>query len=185
MPNHLAHHFQEARLARGFSLGQVARLAGYQNVSKGCNRIHHFERSGSIDRELLRKLATVLEINEATIKELAERDQRAFLDDWNRWVNEPIQPFLVLKMIPAVYSRRTVPDDLRTIEDAEAWASSVAAANRQKCCLVWSRRISCWFTEDGSLSHRSEAVPGELNMPLMQMPASKGRFLFGESPRIE
>jgi hypothetical protein len=113
---------------------------------------------------------------------LLERDQREFLDYWTRWVNEAIQPFLVLKMIPAVYSRRNLPDNLRAIEDAEAWASSLAAAHRQKCCLVWSRRISSWFNEDGTLSHRSEAVPGEPNMPYMQLPANPRRFLFGETP---
>jgi hypothetical protein len=181
MLTHVARHFQESRLARGFSLGQVARLAGYKNISKGCNRIRHFELSGSIDRELLRKLAAVLEINEATIKELAERDRLEFLDYWTRWINEPIQPFLVLKLMPAIYSRRNLPPNLRTIEDAEAWASSVAAANRQDCCLVWSRRISCWFNEDGSLSHRSEASPGEPNMPYMQLPGNPRQFLFGET----
>ena len=180
MPTHLARHFQATRLARGLSLGQLARLAGYRNVSKGCNRIRRFETSGSLHRELLRKLAAILEINDAAIKELADRDQREFLDHWTRWVNEPIQPSVVIKMVPAVYSRTNLPGDVRTIEDAEAWSSSLAAANHQRCCLVWSRRISCWFNEDGSLSHRSEAVRGELNMPYMQLPGNRRRFLFSE-----
>src|SRR4051812_7321926 len=103
MSTHLARHFQQARLDRCLSLGQVARLAGYKNVSGGCNRLCHFERTGSINRQLLRQLAAILEIDEATIKEMADRDQGEFLDAWARWVNEPIQPYLVLKIMPAVY----------------------------------------------------------------------------------
>jgi hypothetical protein len=42
---------------------------------------------------------------------------------------------------------------------------------------LWSRRISCWFNTDGTLTVRTEATPGEPNVPWMKM---GGRvFTFG------
>src|SRR5947209_5529855 len=94
----LGQYIQQVRMEKGLSRGQLARLVGYENISKGANRIHQFETSGkTADHELLRKLAAVLEIDETTFVDLAKRDRREFLEDWRRWANEPIQPFLVIR----------------------------------------------------------------------------------------
>jgi hypothetical protein len=67
------------------------------------------------------------------------------------------------------------------MDEAERWAAAVAAEKKRKCCLVWSRRISVWFAEDGTVYSRTEAVPGEPNVPWMKVGGT--RFLFGEGLR--
>ena len=58
---------------------------------------------------------------------------------------------------------------LKIGSEAEAWAASVAREIRKRCCLVWSRRISIWFGEDGSVVDKTEAVPGEPNCPWIKI----------------
>ena len=43
--SHLGDAFMAGRLERKRTLGQLARLAGYRNLTRGANRIHGFERT--------------------------------------------------------------------------------------------------------------------------------------------
>ena len=70
MESHLGFHFRETRLAKGMTLGQIARQVGYRNISKGCRRIDAFEKTGRVRNDLLTNIATVLEINDTAIREL-------------------------------------------------------------------------------------------------------------------
>src|SRR5215471_1669473 len=161
----LSRYFQQKRLDRGLKPGQLARLAGCVNVQKNGSRIRSFELSGSIGQELFEKIAAALEIECGTIEQLVEQDRREFYQAWLEWVNQPITPYLVIRVIAAIYSSRAVPPAITTMEEAERWASAGAREIQQRCCLVWSRRISCWFNEDGTLTKMTEAVPGEPNTP--------------------
>lgn len=173
MSTHLSRHFAERRLARGLKPGELARLAGCGNVPKNGGRIRAFEMTGRISPDLFERLARALEVERSTIERLAEQDRREFFAEWLAWANEPIQPYLVIRLIPAVYSRRPMPPEIMSLEAAEEWASSVAAGCRRRCCLVWTRRLSSWFDETGELSMRTEATPGEPNTPWM-MTRGKG-----------
>jgi hypothetical protein len=180
MSTDLSRYFQQKRLDRGLKPGQLARLAGCVNVQKNGSRIRSFELSGSVGQELFEKIATALEIDAATIEQLIEQDRREFYQAWLAWVNEPIHPYLVIRLIAAVYSSRAVPGEITTMEEAETWASAVAGEIKKRCCLVWSRRISCWFGEDGTLTQRTEAVPGEPNVPWIKVGGKGPAFLFGD-----
>jgi hypothetical protein len=182
MSTHLSSHFEQARLSRNLKPSDLARLADCKNVLKNGNRIRKFELTGDISKELFDKLAVILEIDAATVERLVEKDRREFFEAWLAWVNEPIQPHLVVRLMAAVYSRLAVPSEITTMDEAEVWASKIAKENRRKCCLVWSRRISCWFSEDGTLFSKTEAVPGEPNAPWMKIGGKK--FLFGEGLRV-
>ncbi len=181
MSTHLSRHFQQQRLDRGLKPGQLARLAGCVNIIKNGSRIRQFELSGSIGQELFERIAAVLEIDAGTIEQLVEQDRRAFYEAWLAWVSEPIQPYLVIRLIAAVYSSRAVPPDITTMEEAEKWASAIAGEIKKRCCLVWSRRISCWFGDDGTLQERTEAVPGEPNVPWLKIGRKGPAFLFGDN----
>jgi hypothetical protein len=176
----LSRHFQQKRHDRGLKPGQLARLAGCVNVQKNGSRIRSFELSGSIGQELFEKLATALDIDAGTIERLVEQDRREFFQVWLAWVNEPIQPYLVIRVIAAIYNSRLVPSEIVTMEEAEQWASGVAKEIHKRCCLVWSRRISCWFDEQGRLTNRSEAVPGEPNVLWIKIGGKGPAFLFGD-----
>jgi hypothetical protein len=180
MSTNLSRHFEKQRLEKGLKPGQLARLAGCVNVQKNGSRIRSFELSGTIGQGLFEKIAAALEIDPATIEGLVEQDRREFYQEWLAWVNEPIQPYLVIRLIAAVYSSRAVPPEITTREEAEKWASTVAGEIKKRCCLVWSRRISCWFSEDGTLTKRTEAVPGEPNTPWIKIGGKGPAFLFGD-----
>jgi hypothetical protein len=157
---HLSRHFEQKRFEKGLKPGQLARLAGCTNIPKNGSRIRCFELSGNIVQELFEKIAGALEIDAGTIERLVEQDRREFFEEWLAWVSQPIQPYLVIRIIAAIYSSRAVPAEITTMEEAEQWAGAVAKEIQKRCCLVWSRRISCWFSEDGTLTERTEAVPG-------------------------
>ena len=66
----------------------------------------------------------------------------------------------------AIYSRAELPDEVRSVEEAERYASEFAKERRLRVCLVLSRRVSVWFADDGSFQYATEAVPGgEPNQP--------------------
>ena len=166
MESQLAKHFRTTRLAKGINLGQLARLAGYRNVSKGANRINKFEGGGDIHAELLHKLADVLSIDRQTVDRLVEEDRRQFFEEWNAWANEPIRPYLVIRLMAAIYCPHELPEEIQSVEEAEEYAGAIARERRMRCCLVLSRRISVWIAQDGSISSVTEAVPGQPNMPV-------------------
>jgi transcriptional regulator with XRE-family HTH domain len=163
----LAEHFRQTRLARGLRLGDLARRLGYKNVGKGANRINTFERGGRIHKDLFAKLAVALGIDSETVDRLVEEDRRQFFAEWNAWANEPIRPHLVVRLMAAVYTIHPLPDEIQTVEQAEAYAADFARGKKMHCCLVLSRRLSVWIGDDGSFSGVTEAVPGEANVPYM------------------
>lgn len=179
MATNLSRYFEERRIARGLKPGQLASLVGYKNIPKGSNRIRAFEIAGKISTSLFEKLVSVLEIDRATIEKLAKQDHREFIDAWLKWVNEPITPSISIRLMPAFYARRKLPPDITTMEQAEEWAASIAKETGKRCCLVWSRRISFWFDNDGV--YRSESVPGEPNCPWLKLGKSGKPFVFGDS----
>ncbi len=180
MSTHLSRDFEQKRIEKGLKPGQLARFVGCANIQKNGSRIRCFELSGNIGQELFEKIAVALEIDAGTIERLVEQDRRDFFEEWLAWVNQPIQPYLVIRIIAAIYSSRVVPPEITTMDQAEHWASGVAGEIKKRCCLVWSRRISCWFGEDGSLTERNEAVPGEPNVPWIKVGGKGPAFVFGD-----
>jgi hypothetical protein len=163
---HVAEHFQKKRMEKGLKLSQVALRMGYKSAGRsrchGCNKLQKFEMTGNIHSQLFQKLMAVLDIDQATVNQLAQRD----LEDWLKWANEPITPYLVVRLMAAVYSRAELPDEVKSVEEAERYASAVAKQRRLPVCLVLSRRLSAYFAEDGSFDCASESLPdGGPNQP--------------------
>ena len=165
MESKLSSHFRKTRLDKGWSLGQLTRLVGYSNVSKGANRIQTFEQGGDIQQDLLMKLATVLEIPQESVEQLVEEDRRQFFAEWSEWANTPIQPYIVLRLMAAIYSHVDLPPEIESVEEAEAFAAELSRSRKMKCCLVLSRKISVWYDFDGRRMFVTEAVPGQPNSP--------------------
>jgi hypothetical protein len=96
------------------------------------------------------------------------------------FVLREIEPGRAVRLMAAIYSSRAVPREITTLEEAEKWAGVVAGELKTRCCLVWSRRISCWFGEDGTVAERTKAVPGEPNTPWVKIGGKGPAFLFGD-----
>jgi transcriptional regulator with XRE-family HTH domain len=179
MSNYLGSYFREQRLQQGLSLGQLARLIGYCNVSKGANKIVSFEREGVISEELLARLAEALAIDFATVETLIDQDRQEYLQEWEMWVIEPVPMQLIAKIIPAVYARVQLPETVTTREQGEAFACAYAKEHRRQVCLAVSRRLSIWIDKEGQVYARTEARPDSPNVPFMRLRGSGRRFWFG------
>jgi hypothetical protein len=178
MPTNLGNYFRTQREQAGLNLNQLGALAGYKNTTKGMNRIGKFERDGHVHPELLNNLMAVLHVGRETVERLVEQDRREFFAEWTAWVNEPIEPYLVLRVMPSIYFRKDIPDSVQSIDEAEDYASTFAKRMRCKVYLILSRRITLEYTKEGVLNDALESLPGHPAVPSMRLGRSRKRFLF-------
>jgi hypothetical protein len=184
--SHLADHFREKRRERDLSFGDLARQVGYKNISKGGSRISTFERTGHIDDGLLSKLAAILDVDQATIDRLIALDRQEYLQEWEKWVNEPVPMIVVLRLMAAIYNQIPVPNDIKDPEEAESWAAALARRHHRKACLVVSRRLTVWFDEDGKVCDRKEQKPfEESNIPYMRIGGRRFLLRLGDKPKTK
>ncbi len=169
---HLRSLLREKREAAGLRSAELAERIGYKNRSKGSTRIFRFEREGVASEELVAKLIEGLEIDTDEVLG-AQRKDRA---GWEAWVDEPVPMVLIVRLMPAVYQERSLPESVTTEEDAIQYARDFARTKRFKVCLVLSRRESVWIGEDGGPGLKTYAEPGVLNIPWMQTRGT-GKFL--------
>ena len=168
--SHLSHFFRQRRIEKKFGFGDVARRCGYKNVTKGCNRLQKFEDGCEIDGELFQKLATVLDISDADIARCIAADKA----DWERWADEPIEPYLVLRLMAAVYSPKSIPPNIHADQEAmKQFASDFAKEKRLRVCLVLSRRLRVWFDREGGVERTTEDSFDESYGPYMQVCGKK------------
>ena len=153
--SHLGNYFRRLRAERGLGLGDLARRLGYRNVTKGSNRIRAFEGGGKVHPALLGNLADVLGIGPDEIRRLVAEDYK----DWLAWADEPIRPYVVVRLLACVYQRVQLPDDALTGGAAEAFAADIAREKKMRAWLVLSRRVSIYFDMDGNRRGRIEATP--------------------------
>jgi hypothetical protein len=77
--------------------------------------------------------------------------------------------YLVVRLMAAIYVRKGLPAEVTTPEQAEAWPCGFAHRHRCWVCLVVSRRLSIWIDGQGEIEARTEAVPGQPNMPFIEV----------------
>jgi hypothetical protein len=71
-----------------------------------------------------------------TLERLAGQDRQDRLREWERWASEPVPMYLVIRLMAAVYARRTLPSEIETHVEAEAWACDIARQARCRVCLA-------------------------------------------------
>jgi hypothetical protein len=175
MSTHLSRHFERLRLERELRPSQLAALMGCSNHSKTGVHIKQFEITGSISQELLKKLIAALDVEDAVVGQLLATDHREYLEKWLDWVNSPIQPYLLLRIMATIYQKEPIPEAF-TQEQAEFYTSTFARKNGKKCCLIWSRRLSVWFDSDGVVYDRTEAVLGVPNTTCSRISSKSFHF---------
>ena len=174
MSTHLSLFFRQSRLEKSLGFGEIARRCGYKNITKGCNRIRQFEDRGEIAPDLLRKLAAVLDISDDDIRRCIAADKA----EWERWADEPIEPYLVVRMMAAVYSQNHIPTELHSDREAmEQFASEFAKEKSHRVSLVLSRRLRVWFDRDGEKQFETEDTFEKSSAPYMRLAGSGRKFL--------
>ena len=196
--SHVALYFAALRQQRGLRPGQLAARLGASNVSKVGSLIRCFELGEPLCDHWLQKLHAELqpdpaelqhciELDRAEAEAQLERDRLA----WEAWADEPIDPYLTIRYMPAVYGVREVPRAFctprETADDrewarqrAEDWAADELRRFRAKGFLTWSRRERTWFDEYGlNPRRRSVTFEGRSSGAWMQLNGSQQRFLLG------
>lgn len=196
--SHLSRHLAALRQQRGLKPGQLAASLGASNVSKVGSLIRAFELGEPLSDHWLQKLVVTLqpdptelrhclELDQAEAAEQLERDRVA----WEAWADEPIDPFLTIRYMPAVYGVREVPkafctpresaeDRTWARERAEDWAAAELNRFRAKGFLNWSRRERTWFGQYGINPDRQQVTFEDRQTGAwMQLSGSQQRFLLG------
>ena len=197
---HLSRHIQFLREQRGLRPGQLAVALGASNPSKVGSLIRSFELGDALSDHWLQALVEELQPDPDDLRRCLRLDQeegqRQLEQErlaWEAWADEPIDPFLTIRYIPAVYGVREVPIAFCTPRDtaednawardrAEDWAAAELRRFGAKGFLSWSRRDRTWFEKRG-LNPQRRAVTFEERKTeaWMQLSGSQRRFLLSNS----
>ena len=200
---HLSRHLQFLREQRGLRPGQLAVALGASNPSKVGSLIRSFELGEHLSDHWLQALVEELQPDPGDLRRCLRLDQeegqRQLEQErlaWEAWAEEPIDPFLTIRYIPAVYGVREVPRALCTprnrAEDnawsrdrAEDWAAAELRQFRAKGFLSWSRRERTWF-DKGGLNPRRQSVTFEdrHSGAWMQVNGAQRRLLLGSAGEL-
>ena len=198
--SHVSRLLQSLRLERGLKPGQLAARLGASNISKVGSLIRAFELGEPLSDHWLKKLISYLQPDPAALRCCLASDQTQAdkqlehdREVWETWADQPIQPFLTIRYMPAVYGVREVPQAFctprETAEDnvwararAEEWAADELKRFRAKGFLNWSRRERTWYDECG-LNPRQRTVTFEDRHTgaYMQITGSQQKFLLSDS----
>jgi hypothetical protein len=97
------------------------------------------------------------------------------VDEYEKWLDEPIPRELVVRVFAAFYLTHKVPDGLSR-EEAIEWALGEARKEKTvKMCLRLSRRERVWINEGGE-SHQIETTEGSTNAAAPYMTINGKRF---------
>ena len=162
---HLSRHLQSLREQRGLRPGQLAVGLGASNPSKVGSLIRSFELGDHLSDHWLQALVEELQPDLSDLRrclrldqEEAQRQLEQERQAWEAWADAPIDPFLTIRYIPAVYGAEvprafcTPRDTMRTTPGpgtALDWAAAELKRFRAKGFLSWTRRQRTWFGERG------------------------------------
>lgn len=196
--SHLSRLLAALRQQRDLRPWQLAARLGASNVSKVGSLIRAFELGEPLSDHWLQKLIADLQPDPTELRycleldhaEAAEKREREHIA-WEVWADEPIEPFLTIRYMPAVYGVREVPKAFCTPRDsaedrewawqrAEDWAAAELKRFRAKGFLSWSRRERTWFDERGLNPRRRAVTFEDLHTGAwMQLSGSQQRFQLG------
>jgi hypothetical protein len=201
--SHISRHLAALRRQRDLRHAQLAARLGASNLSKVGSLIRAFELGEPISDHWLEKLIAELQPDPAELRLCLELDQAEALEQlerervaWEAWADEPIEPFLTIRYMPAVYGVREVPKAFCTPresaedrewarERAEDWAAAELRRFRAKGFLNWSRRECTWFDQYGvNPDRRQVTFESRATGAWMQVSGSQQRFLLGSGGEL-
>lgn len=197
---HLSRHLQSLREQRGLRPGQLAVVLGASNPSKVGSLIRSFELGDPLSDHWLQALVEELQPDPSDLRRCLRLDQEEAQQQleqerlsWEAWADEPINPFLTIRYIPAVYGVREVPrafcpprdtpeENAWARDRAEEWAAAELERFSAKGFLSWTRRERTLFDKRG-LNPRRRAVTFEERQTgaWMQVSGSQQKFLLSFS----
>jgi hypothetical protein len=84
---------------------------------------------------------------------------------------------MIVRLMPAVYTSQCLPTEIRSKEDAMAYAREYAKIHHAKVCLILSRRFSYWIDESGKGFMKATTKESSTKSPHMKVSGSWKNFL--------
>lgn len=116
-----------ARRARQLSRQALAKALGYseRGANKGARRLQALEETGTEQAEFIHAVAQELALDPAHLSDLADRDEVARAEAWERWADEPIRPRLIIRYGPHWFHHIAydLSSEIATLDEAERDAS--------------------------------------------------------------
>lgn len=185
----MSRYLANLRIDRELKPGQLASIMQARNISKIGSLIRQFELTGEISPYWFKKLINELNPQKDLLQKCITQDQEAHRKEieeqkkkWNQWAVTPIDPYLTIRFIPAVYVTKSIPKAFTSLrEDAEWWCSNELKNFGAKGYLNWTRREQTFFEKGGTNLWRCSATFEEPPVSSwMKVSGSSQKFIFKE-----
>ena len=167
MKSYLGSYLKSERLKHKLNTAQLAEKVGYRNINKGMRRINILEREGIATPTLLSKVVDALKLDTGCVDNLIKLDREANEAEYERWLNEPINMYYTIRMMPTVYLSYDLPSNIKTEDEAIAYVSAIA---KDKKCLAWlnlSRRETVLIDRSGGITERHKHCLHDTTLPYL------------------
>lgn len=167
MQSELGQYVRRGRKRARLTPQALAVRIGYsvRRANKGARRIGELELEGLEDPVFIVRVLDALGLDEEEARWLGQADEARRREAWERWADEPIRPFLVIRRGPHWFMHfvRAVPPRHRSLVDCERYTSRVLQSlNRTDrypepvtAQLVWSHRLHVLFDARGYVKRRN------------------------------
>ncbi len=187
---HVSRYIESLRTKRGLKPSQLAFILQAKNISKIASLIRQFELTGDISSFWFEKLIIELNPEKDELQRCIEQDQKDHILEikiqkikWNEWADEPINPFLTIRYLPAFYGTKEVPKELsHSRKESEEWCSKELQRLRVRGFLNWTRKNQTLFQKGGLNPRRIKVIFEETpSFSWMKLSATAKKFIFKEN----
>ena len=178
----VSRYFESLRVNQGLKPSQLASLMGASNILKIGSLIRQFELTGEISFYWFQKLVDFLNPEKDELQRCLKLDQNIQLTEFNKWASQTIDPYIIIRYMPAVYATKKVPAAFKSSrKEAEEWCSRELRSYRAKGYLNWTRIDQTFFERGGLNPNRFKASFEEPpSSSWMKVAGSSKKFIFKE-----
>ena len=179
---HVSRYLESLRINQDLKPSQLASLLGASNISKIGSLIRQFELTGEISNYWFQKLINLLNPEKDELERCLKLDKNVQLTEFNKWASQAIDPYLIIRYMPAFYATKEVPTVFKTSrKEAEEWCSKELKSYRAKGYLNWTRIDQTFFDRGGLNPRRLKASFEEPPYSSwMKVSGSSKKFIFKE-----
>lgn len=143
---HLGALIAEKRNQAGISKKQLAELCGYTKIAKGIRRVGEIER-GKVIKELTAKIMQILDISNEERESCKHKDYDLEMERRNNL--PPFKPYIVRRLIAAVYQNLPVPEGMSHEELIENTLKR-SVEEHFLMCLQLDYDLRYWMNPNGT-----------------------------------
>ena len=178
---HVSRYFESLRINQGLKPSQIAASLGASNIAKIGSLIRQFELTGEISFYWFQKLINLLNPEKDELQRCVKLDKNAQLTEFNKWACQTINPYLIIRYMPAVYASKEVPKAFTSSrEEAEEWCSKELRTYRAKGYLNWTKIDQTFFEKGGLNPRRCKASFEEPPCSSWMKVSGSSKFIFKE-----